>query len=446
LSVLLHFWQSSVVQDVWWVLVLLGVMVLIHELGHYWAALWVGVRVETFSIGFGPRLFGWRRGTTDFRVSAIPFGGYVRMVGEQPGDDKAVDPDSFQSKSRWQRVLVIAAGPLMNMLLALLIMTGVYMREFPKQETVHNPVIGEVLPKSPAAAAGLRSGDRIVQIAGVSDPTWQDIQGKEALNAGRAIPVAVERGDKHLEFSVVPTKTKEGVGAAGWLVEADVLVSEVDSSLGAAKAGLKPGDILISADGQQIRSMSKLQQVIQDSKGSPVSLAVSREQKVIHLSVVPQKNHSTDEQWRIGVLLGAKVKLVSLPLNQAFVESAKWNVGYGSMLFEVVKSIVQQRISARDTLAGPVGIARLSGEAANQGPLVFLGLMAAISLNLAIVNLLPIPVLDGGTLLLLLIEMVIRRDMSLQVKEAVFKAGFVLVLMLVVFTLYNDITKIFSNG
>lgn len=445
MSLLHHFWQSSVVQDVWWVLILLGVMVLIHELGHYWAAIWVGIKVETFSIGFGPRLFGWRRGNTDFRVSAIPFGGYVRMLGEQPGDDKTLDPDSFQAKSRWQRAMVVAAGPIMNILLALVIMTGVYMREFPKQESVQNPVIGEILPKSPAAAAGLEAGDRIVQIAGISNPTWQDIQGKEALNAGRALPVEVERGGKRLDFKVVPAKTSDGVGAAGWLVEADVLVSQVDSSLGAAKAGLKPGDVLISADGQQIRSMTKLQHVIQDSKGTPVSLVVSRDQKLRHFSVVPQKNGATDGQWRIGVLLGAKVKMVSLPLNEAFIESAKWNVGNATMIFEALKSIIQQRLSAR-SLAGPVGIARLSGEAANQGPLVFLNLMAAISLNLAFVNLLPIPILDGGTLLLLIIEMVIRRDMSLQVKEAVFKVGFVLVMMLVVFSLYNDITKIFSNG
>ena len=426
-------------------LVLLGVMVLIHELGHYWAAVWVGIRVETFSIGFGPRLFGWRRGNTDFRVSAIPFGGYVRMVGEQPGDDKAVDPDSFQAKSRWQRAMVVSAGPLMNILLALIIMTGVYMREFPKQESVHNPVIGEILPKSPAALAGLETGDRIVQIAGVSNPTWQDIQGKEALNAGRPLPIEIERGGKRLNLTVTPEKTSDGVGAVGWLVEADVLVSQVDSSLGAAKAGLRPGDILISANDQQIRSMTKLQRVIQDSNGSPVSLVVSRDGKLMHFSVVPEKNRATNGQWRIGVLLGAKVRMVALPLNEAFVESAKWNVSNFTMIFEALKSIVQQRLSAR-TLSGPVGIAQLSGEAAKQGPLVFLTLMAAISLNLAFVNLLPIPVLDGGTLLLLLIEMVIRRDMSMQVKEAVFKVGFVLVMMLVVFSLYNDITKIFSNG
>jgi regulator of sigma E protease len=442
---LLHFWQSSFVQDVWWVLVLLGVMIVVHELGHYWAALAVGIRVETFSIGFGSRLIGWRRGNTDFRISAIPFGGYVRMLGEQPGDEHAADPASFQAKSRWQRAMVVVAGPAMNILLALAIMTGVYMKEFPKQEAVHSPVIGEVIPSSPAAKAGLQAGDRVVNIAGVSDPTWQDIQSKEALNAGHSVPVTVMRDGKRLDTTVTPIRTKEGVGSAGWLVEADVLVSQVDPKLGAAKAGLQPGDILISANEQQIRSMTKLQHVIQESKGKPVSLVVSRNEKLMHFSVTPQNNSATDGQWRIGVLLGAKVRYVSLPLNEAFVEAVHYSVGNAALIFEALGSIVQQKISPR-TLEGPVGIARLSGEAANQGPIVFFSLMAAVSLNLAVFNLLPIPILDGGALLMLLIEMVARRDLSLQVKEAVFKVGFVFLMMIVVFVLYNDISKIFSNG
>lgn len=445
MNLLSHFWQTSFVQDIWWVLVLLGVMIVIHELGHYWAAIAVGIRVETFSIGFGPRLFGWRKGVTDFRVSAIPFGGYVRMLGELPGDDRAADPESFQSKSRWQRAMVVIAGPLMNILLALAIMTGVYMREFPKQESVHSPVIGEIIPASPAAQAGLKAGDRVVQIAGISNPTWQDIQSKEALNAGHPVSVVVDRNGERIQTIVTPMTTKEGVGLAGWLVEADVIISQVDPHLGAYQAGLKAGDVLISANGQQIRSMSKLQDIIQDSNGKPVSLVVTRDQKLQHILVTPEKSAATSGQWRIGVLLGAKVRLVSLPLNQALVESVRYNVSNAALIFEALRSIIQQKISAR-TLSGPIGIARLSGEAANEGLMVFLSLMAAVSLNLAIFNLLPIPILDGGALLMLIIEMVIRRDMSLQVKEAVFKVGFVFLMMVVVFVLYNDISKMFSNG
>ena len=444
MSWFLQFWQSSVIQDVWWVLVLLGVMIIIHELGHYWAAIAVGVRVETFSIGFGPRLFGWRRGTTDFRVSAIPFGGYVRMFGELPGDDNSIEqPDSFQAKKRWERAIVVIAGPLMNILLAICIMTGVYMKEFPKQEAVHSPVIGEVVPHSPAAQAGLESGDRVLQIGTVENPTWQDIQTKEALNAGRKLPVVVERDGKRLDFTVVPARDKDGIGTAGWLVEADVIISQVDPQFGAQKAGLKPGDVLISAGGQQIRSMLKLQNIIQKSDGQPVSLTVSRDEHPIHFSVVPQK--SQDGIWRIGVLLGAKFKLVPLPFGEAIVQSVQWSKSNVSLIFDALKSIVQQRISPR-TLSGPIGIARMSGDAANAGAVVFLTLMSVVSLNLAIFNLLPIPILDGGTLLLLLIEMGIRRDVSMQVKEAVFKVGFVFIMMILVFVIYNDISKIFSNG
>jgi regulator of sigma E protease len=444
-NLLSNFWQTSFVQDVWWVLVLLGIMIVVHELGHYWAAIAVGVRVDTFSIGFGPRLFGWRRGVTDFRVSAIPFGGYVRMLGELPGDDHAADPESFQSKSRWQRAVVVIAGPLMNVLLALAIMTGVYMKEFPKQEAVHSPVIGEIIPNSPASQAGLHAGDRIVQIAGISNPTWQDIQSKEALNAGRPISVVVNRDGQNLPMMVTPKPTKEGVGMAGWLVEADVVVSQVDPHLNAYKAGLRPGDVLISANGQQLRSMPTLLNVIKDSDGKPISLVVSRDEKLMHVTVTPEKNASTHGRWLIGVLAGAKVKLVSLPFNQAFVEAARYNVSNAALIFEALRSIIEQKISAR-TLSGPVGIAQMSGEAASAGATVFLTLMAVVSLNLAIFNLLPIPILDGGTLLMLIVEMVIRRDMSLQVKEAVFKVGFVFLMMVVVFVLYNDISKIFSNG
>ena len=188
--------------------------------------------------------------------------------------------------------------------------------------------------------------------------------------------------------------------------------------------------------------MLTLQRIIQESKGKPLALAVSRADKLMHVSVVPEKNNG---QWVIGVLGGSKVKFISLPLNQAFVEAVNYNVGSGALIFQALGSIVQQKISPR-TLEGPVGIARLSGEAANQGPLVFFTLMAAVSLNLAIFNLLPIPILDGGALLMLLIEMVTRRDLSMQVKEAVFKVGFVFLMMVVVFVLYNDISKIFSNG
>jgi regulator of sigma E protease len=160
---------------------------------------------------------------------------------------------------------------------------------------------------------------------------------------------------------------------------------------------------------------------------------------------VPENSKESDGQWRIGVLIGAKVRLVSLPLNEAFVEAVHYNVSNASLIFEALRSIIQQKISPR-TLSGPIGIARLSGEAANQGPMVFFSLMAAVSLNLAILNLLPIPILDGGALLMLIIEMVIRRDMSLQVKEAVFKLGFVFLMMVMVFVLYSDISKMFSNG
>ena len=427
-------------------MVLLGVMILIHELGHYWACLAVGVRVQTFSIGFGPRLFGFRRGETDFRISAIPFGGYVRMFGEQPGDEAAADPNSFQAKSRWRRAIVIIAGPLMNIVLAVGIMTGIFMNEFPKQVTVTNPIIGKVIPGSPAEKAGVHDGDRIVQIGGIANPNWQDIQAKEALNADRPLPVTIEREGKRLSLTVIPQRDKEeGIGIAGWVGESDVVISQLTSGLNAVKAGLKPGDLLVSANGQQIRSTVKLQEVIQNSQSNPVDLIISRDGHLKRFSVTPIKNGDTDGQWRIGVALSPKMTLVQLPFGEALVESAQFNRRNATLIFQVLESIVERRISAT-TLEGPIQIAQRSREAAKEGATSFLGLMAIVSLNLAIFNLLPIPILDGGVLMLLLIEMVIRRDMSLQIKEAVFKVGFVFLMMIVVFVLYNDISKMFSRG
>ena len=186
---------------VFWVAILLGVMILIHEMGHYWAALAVGIKVETFSIGFGPRLFGFRRGETDFRISAIPFGGYVRMLGQDPLQDPAEqkglgDPRSFQTKPRWQRAFVVIAGPMMNVVLAIAIVTGLYMYAFPKEVDSTDPVISNIAAGSAAAEAGLEQGDRIIEVEGQKNPTWQDVLTREAFSANHPLHLVIHVRDK----------------------------------------------------------------------------------------------------------------------------------------------------------------------------------------------------------------------------------------------------------
>jgi regulator of sigma E protease len=426
-----------------WVVVLLGVMILIHELGHFWAALAVGVRVETFSLGFGPRLFGFRRGHTDFRVSAIPFGGYVRMLGDQPGDEHALDPHSFQSKARWQRAVVIVAGPLMNILLAVGLVTGLYMAKYPKEL---DTVITGVVPDSPAARAGLREGDRIVQFGDDHKPTWDLIVSQELVSAGRPLHIVVERKGKPLSFTVTPQMDpKEGVGQMGIIAEPNTQVGDLKPGGPAQQAGLKKGDLFLSANGVKVFSAMTVRQTVIHSGGKPVTFEVLHDGKPTDFVVTPRANSDPAMPYQIGVFFQIPVQWSKLSFADAFSRSIEMNERNATTMFQVLAGVLERRVSPK-SFSGPIGIAQMSSEAASQGAWMYLSLMAFVSLQLAIFNLLPIPILDGGTLLLLLIEMLMQREVSIQVKETVFKLGFVFLMMLVVFVIYNDITKVLTRS
>jgi regulator of sigma E protease len=431
-------------QPVFWVVILLGVMILIHELGHYVAARLVGVKVETFSFGFGPRLIGFKRGETDFRISAVPFGGYVRMLGEQPGDEPTTDPRSFQAKPRWQRALIVVAGPLMNIVLAIVIVTGLYMYGFPKEVTSNDPVISSLESDSPAAKAGLQPGDKIVQLNNRQHPTWTDLLTQEALNANHQLRIVADRNGQKLNFAVTPRMDmKQGVGVAGW--RGDVQIGQVVKGSPAEAAGLKPGDLLMKVNNRPVASAATVQQTVIQSHGTPVQVTVMRDGHIQDLSVTPAPSGDSKMPWRIGIAFRMPVEMVKLGFGPALKESVRLNVQNATLIFQVLGSIVERRVSPK-TLAGPIGMAKMSSEAAHEGPSSFFGWMALVSLNLAIFNLLPIPILDGGTLLMLAVEMVIQREMSMQVKETVFKLGFVFLMMIVVFVIYNDISRILTNS
>ncbi len=428
---------------VFWVVILLGVMILIHELGHFWAALAVGVKVETFSIGFGPRLWGFRRGETDFRLSAIPFGGYVRMLGEQPGDENAVDPRSFQAKARWERAIVIVAGPLMNIILAVGLVTGLYMYAYPKEV---DTTITSLTPDSPAVQAGIQVGDKIVKFAGQSHPTWDSIISQEIVSAGKSLGVTVLRNSKQLTFSVTPQlDAKEGVGLIGWSGEQNIQIGSVLPGSPAQRAGLTPGDVFLTANGEKVVSMATVRQIVGHSAGKPIHLQVMHEGKTKDITVTPEPSKDPTMPFQMGVLNRPSYQVVKLGFGEAFSHSIDFNVHNATMMFQVLGGILERRVSPK-SFSGPIGIAQMSNEAASQGAWSYMFLMAFVSLQLAIFNLLPIPILDGGTLLLLLIEMLLQREVSLQVKETVFKLGFVFLMMLVVFVIYNDITKILTRS
>ncbi len=435
------------IQPVFWVVILLGVMILIHELGHYWAALAVAVRVDTFSIGFGPRLFGFRRGDTDFRVSAILFGGYVRMLGDLPSEEQVQDPRSLQAKSRWQRAIVVAAGPIMNILLAVGIVTGLYMHAFERQVDSTDPVVTSVGADSAAARAGLQAGDRIVQIGSQQHPNWQEVLTGEALNPNHPLPVVVQRKGARLEFTVVPDlDQKQGIGIAGWNGDPDVELDSVQKNSPAEAAGLHPGDLLISVNDKPVLSAEVVTQQVVSSHGKPLDLILMRKGQLEKLSVTPTSVGESKLPWHIGVSLRPRGEIVRLSFFPALVESVRTNERYATMIFEGLRSIVERRVAPGKMLSGPIQMAVLSNEAAHEGAISYFALMAMVSLNLAIFNLLPIPILDGGTLLMLIIEMLLQREVSLRVKETVFKLGFVFLMMVVVFVIYNDITRILTKS
>jgi regulator of sigma E protease len=426
-------------------------MIIIHEAGHYWAARWFDVRVEAFSFGFGPRLFGFRKGETDFRFSLILFGGYVKMTGEQPGDENADDPRSFLSKPRWQRLVIAFAGPFMNVVLAVGLLTGLFMVKFEKlADSDQRAVVAHVVHDSAAAKAGIQDGDIIVGIEGKNNPTWEDIGLKEVSNAGRPLPVTVQRNGKTIQTTVTPVlDDRSGVGSAGWAPRAQVEVGELTAGMPAQKAGLEKGDLLISANGKLVQSIYSFTDLMQETQGKPVTVEIERAGKRHSVTLTPifGKIDSGPARWVVGFLPMRHLNLVTtrLSLPEALNESVRENLKGATLIFKFLGGIIERRMSPK-SLEGPIRIAQLSGEAARQGPSVFFELMSAVSLNLAIFNLLPIPILDGGVIILLLVEMLMRRDLSLQVKEAVFKVGFVFLMVVMAFVIYNDISKILPAG
>jgi regulator of sigma E protease len=437
-------------ENVLWLLVLIGVMIMIHELGHFWAARHFDVKVEAFSFGFGPRLFGFRRGETDYRFSLILFGGYVKMAGDQAGDANANDPRSFLAKPRWQRVIIAFAGPFMNMVLAVALLTGLFMVKFEKiPDSELQAVVGHVIPDSPAAKAGIQDGDRILKLDGKSNPTWEDVDLKADVSAYRPMHLTIERNGKRFDTIVTPTlNDRSGVGYAGWDEPGEVQLARLEPGMPAEKAGLRKNDLILSANGQLIHSQIKFNEVVRSSGGKPVEIELERDGHKQTVSVQPVlSSMDGPEHWMIGVLAEKKLDLITTRLSfpAALAESLRQNSKGATLIAEFLAGIVERRMSPK-SLEGPISIARLSGEAARAGPSAFIVLMSMVSLNLAIFNLLPIPILDGGVILLLFIEMAMRRDLSLSVKEAVFKVGFVFIMMIVAFVIYNDIAKIFPAG
>ncbi|HLH07405.1 MAG TPA: RIP metalloprotease RseP [Terriglobales bacterium] len=427
------------------VALVLGVMILVHEFGHYAAAKLFGVRVEVFSIGFGKRLLGFKKGDTDYRIAAIPLGGYVKMSGENFSEEHSGAPYEFMSHPRWQRLIIAFAGPFMNIVLAIGLLTGVFMVRYEHPVYLDKPaVIGWVLENSPAAKAGFEPGDRIVRIGSLTNPTWEDVLPKVWLSSNQPLQVTIERNGQTLQKTIVPEPTgPDQIPTPGWLPDEPNVVTALDSSVDAAeKAGIKVGDTVVAVNGQPVKSVQAMIRVLQENKTKPAAVTVVRSGKQQTFTVTPQLSKLPDgeERYRIGIV-SQPMHIDKLPFAKAFSKSLDENRKNSVLILELVEKMIQRKVSVKQ-MSGPIGIAQASGDAARQqGWTPLLALMSAISLNLAIFNLFPIPILDGGMILMLLVESVRRRDISLAVKERIYQVAYVLLILFAVMVIYNDLTK-----
>jgi regulator of sigma E protease len=434
---------GSFVTDVVVVVLVLGLMIFIHELGHFLAAKFFGVRVLVFSLGFGKRLLHWTRGDTDYRISALPFGGYVKMAGDDPSAERKGDPGEFLTKPRWQRFVIVAMGPAMNVLLAVLLLTGLYRFHFQKPAYEEQPArVGDVEPDSPASQSGVKPGDLVVRLGSLQDPRWEDLQMKVLTTVGEAMPLEIERDGRTLNMSLTPRpEGPDRVGDAGIYPYEPGVIDKVEPGLPASQAALLPGDEITSVEGRKVLYWPRVAYLIQSSKGKPVQLSILRGAREFQVKLTPVLTDVMGEKrWRIGISFHNDMLVRKLAWGTAFAAAFQDNLRDCLATFDVLGKILTRRLSPR-SLAGPIGIAQLSGEAYRAGIPELLMLVSFISLQLGIFNLLPIPVMDGGVILLLLVEGLIRHDLSLKVKERFLQVGFLFLLLLVVFLMCNDIMR-----
>lgn len=437
--------------------VVIGVLILIHELGHFVMARWTGVGVERFSIGFGPVLLRWRGKETEYCLSAVPMGGYVKMMGEESpveaGGTGVVDPArSFAGKPLAARFGIVFAGPGMNFVLAAVIFAAVFM-------IVGRPVLpstlGRVKADGPAAQVSLRTGDRITAVDGAAVSSWEELLGRIQASGGETVQVTVEREGRVWRTALTPARSRVrdvfGDERETWDIGAGPFVpariGEVLSGYPAAKAGLRPGDVIQALDGTAILSWDELAEAIHQRPGKRTELTVERDGRSLTVAVVPRAVAERDlsgqevKIGRIGISPATMVSYVrSTPLTavgQGVLRTWEMTVLTARGLWKLVTTQISP-----SNIGGPIQIALVAGEQAKQGVTNLAFFTAVISVNLAVLNLLPVPMLDGGHLLFFLIEAVRGRPLSLRKREVAQQIGFFLLILLMVFAVYNDLARI----
>jgi regulator of sigma E protease len=437
-------------------LVVLGIMVLVHEFGHFAVAKLCGVTVETFAIGFGKKIVGFRRGGTDYQINILPLGGFVKMAGDAPGEAPSGDPGDFNAHPRWQRMLIALAGPVANFILAFFILAFVAMFHHEVDQFLSGPAVNDyTLRNSPATRTGIAPGDRIVHYADTENPDWDAVAMRSLLNMKRTVPFSYVHDGRRVDTTIQVAATEadassgdivsllQHIGLVPRAQNMPVTVVDVVPNMPAARAGMKPGDQIVSIDGIQVHSVPMLLAYMQDQAGKPSSLVILRDGKDLTLPVTPEQSTADGTKgYRLGfTFVRPPVHVDRLPIAAAVADSASENMKSALMIRDVLKGMLERRVSPK-SLQGPIGIGQQVGMAARDSIWTLLRLMAMISINLGIFNLLPIPILDGGMILFLVIESLMRRDINQQLKERVYQVAFVCLVVFAVMVIFNDVTKL----
>ncbi len=426
--------------------IVLGVLVLLHELGHFIAARLCGVRVDVFSIGFGPRIWGVKRGETDYRISALPLGGYVRMAGDNPVEERSGAPYEFLSRPRWQRCVIAVAGPAMNVLLTFAISFGMFWGVgMAVDASLSRPAQVAALPQNvPAVATNVLPGDRILSVNGIVTATWEKVFSVvNQVKPGGSVAIKVLRDGSQVTLSEKTPEHQSPTDSIVGYPASSAVIDEVEIGFPAERAGMKPDDTIVQINGQPVSSWLQLLDHVRNSDGNAIHFLVRRGAAAIPMDITPVRKLDPDGDlaWQIGVT----PKGEEVYERQGFVESLQdagsATMGGVRMIGEVLGGLFDGKVSVRD-LQTVVGIARAAGRAAKRGPMRLLDLTAVLSLNLGLLNLLPIPILDGGHVLMLAIEGTLRRDLSVAFKERFVQVGLVFLLCFFAFVMYNDILRL----
>ncbi len=421
----------------------LGVLVFVHELGHFLAAKRIGIRVLKFQLGFNPTIVSFRRGETEYGIGALPLGGYVKMAGENPDDPRTGKSDEFLSKNKWERFQVLIMGPVMNIVLAF-VLTAIVLYQGAEVGAYEDQpvVVGVVAANSPAERAGIKTGDRIIAVADRSVDTWDQFLNTVASRANRELPLMLVRAGREITTKVTPevqsAQTRFEIGDIGVMPDVHPHVASVSAGEPAEKAGFKPGDLVLAVNDEPITFSTQLRDAIAKHPNQPITLTILRDGARTTIHATPRKSGA---QGLLGIGIGDEVKSFRPGAAEAVKMSLRKNVEYAGLIFQTVWGLITRETSPKQ-LMGPVAIAQLSGESAQLGWIALFSLMASISLNLGLINLLPIPVLDGGHIFIMGLEGLARRDFSIRVKEKMLLAGFVVLMMLMVTVIYNDLTRI----